>query len=115
MEKKERLYIVSFGDSNKFRVPFADSKDALEKSQKLVSLENKLNEYVREKLPMATATYFTNPVIVEIDDPDDRRFEDYPLLDAEAVESLKKRILEEVADMEDLRCLNQNAPWAETD
>lgn len=112
METKERLYIVSFGDSNKYKMPFADSKEALKKSKKLVDIEIALQDFVREKLPMAKASYFTTPVIIEVDPADEGKYAGYPVLDAAAVEQLKQTVLTEVEDMENIKCLSDDAPWS---
>lgn len=112
MEKKQHLYIVSFGSSDKFRLQYHDSKEALGKSQQIVGIEKELEGYVKEKLPMAKASYFTTPVIIEVDPSDEGKYASYPELNEKAVEKLKQKVLTEVEDMEDLRNLSRNAPWS---
>lgn len=113
MENTDKLYLISFGDSAQFRVPFADSREALEKSQKIVGLEKQLNQFLAEKFPAGDFTYYITPKIIEISEADAPEYADYPLLDESAIEKIKQTLLTGIKDMNSLRQLNSDAPFAD--
>ena len=78
MESTEKLYIISFGDSAKFRIKCADSKEELEKSKKLVDFENSLNSFLKEKFPAGNYTFYTTPAITEVYPEDAAKYDSYP-------------------------------------
>ncbi len=108
----KKLYIVSFGDSAKFRVSSDETKENFEKSKIIVDLENALNDYLKEKFPETNYTYYTVPSISEVDPADEGQYASYPELDSSALESIKKALAVEVEDMESNRRLNSDAPYS---
>jgi hypothetical protein len=113
MESTEKLYIISFGDSAKFRIKCADSKEELEKSKKLVDFENSLNSFLKEKFPAGNYTFYTTPAITEVYPEDAAKYDSYPELDAKGVEKIKAVLLKEVEDMQSTRTLNSDAPYSD--
>ncbi len=113
MESTRHLYIVSFGDSDKYRFSFTDSDlEGARKDTPLVKLENELNAYLKERFPESTFAYFTTPKVTEIDPSHESQYMQYPELDDKAVEAIKKVLVTEVKEMEAARELNDNAPYA---
>lgn len=103
--------MISFGDSSQYKLPFEDSKEALEKSAQLVALEHELRDYLNDKLPESNVTYYVTPKVVEVEPGDAEKYASYPVLDAAAVADIKKRLLKGVQDMNSLKELNRNAPF----
>lgn len=115
MEKKNRLFIVSFGDSRKYRMEYSDALDpqALVHSAPFTEIENELNSYLKSEFPDETFAYYTSPKVTEVDWSHRDQYSDYPLLDAKAIDSIKKLLANEVRDMNANRQLNDNAPFAD--
>lgn len=109
---KKKLYIVSFGDSAKFRVPSDETKENFEKSKVVVDLENALNDYLKERFPETNYTYYTVPAISEVYPDDEEKYASYPELNASALDSIKEALAKEVEDMESTRSLNSDAPYS---
>ncbi len=109
---KSKLYIVSFGDSAKFRVSSDDTREDFEKSKLIVDLENELNDYLKSKLPESNYTYYTTPAVHEVEPEDMDKYTDYPELDAKAIEAIKAALLVEVQNMQANRLDNSDAPYS---
>lgn len=116
MESKKRLYIVSFGDSRKYRLPFEEKRydDNTHHSDNspLTEIEQELNAYLRKRFPDDTFAYYTSPKVSEVDYTHSDRYSDYPLLDASAIEEIKEELAREIEDMEANRRLNSDAPYS---
>ncbi|MBD5227426.1 MAG: hypothetical protein HDS67_05180 [Bacteroidales bacterium] len=115
MEKTNRLFIVSFGDSRKYRMEYADALDphALVHSAPFTEIENELNEYLKKEFPDETFAYYTSPKVTEVDWEHRDKYASYPVLDAAAIDSIKKLLAKEVRDMNANKTLNNNAPYAD--
>lgn len=114
METTKHLYIVSFGDSDKYRLSYTDADlEGADKDSPLVKLENELNAYLKERFPESTFAYFTTPKVTELDPSHESQYMQYPELDAAAIEAIKKVLVKEVEEMNSARELNDNAPWAD--
>lgn len=103
--KKDRYYIVSFGNSDRYFLHDVDNKT-------LANIEAQLNAFLKSKFPDETFAYYTTPKVDEVSDKNRDKYKSYPPLDAKAIESIKKVLTTEVADMEANRNLNSDAPFA---
>ena len=115
MEKNNRLFIVSFGDSRQYRMEYADANDpnALVHSAPFAKIEEELNDYLKAEFPDETFAYYTSPKVTEIDWSHRDQYASYPVLDASAIDSIKKLLAKEVREMNANRELNDNAPYAD--
>lgn len=109
---KKKIYIVSFGDSARFRVTSDETKEKFGKSRIIVDLENELNDYLKARFPETNYTYYTMPTISEVHPGDEDKYASYPELDSSMLDSVKKTLAEEVEDMESNCTLNSNAPYS---
>lgn len=115
MENKERLYIISFGDSAKYRMLYAGTKEQLENSPKIVGLRDELARFIKDNVTEegSHACRFATPVIKEVDPSDYARYEDYHDFGRVAVDDIKKVLFTEVKNMLDQKQLDSNAPYGE--
>ena len=115
MEKTKRLFIVSFGDSRKYRMEYDDALDphALVHSAPFTEIENELNEYLKKEFPDETFAYYTSPKVTEVEWDHRDQYASYPVLDASAIDSIQKLLAKEVRDMNANKVLNDNAPYAD--
>ena len=110
MESKNKLYIVSFGDSRKYRLPFVELPSD---RTPLANMEKELNEYRKKEFPDDNFAYFTTPKVTEVDWDHRDKYESYPLLDGKAIEEIKKVLSEEVKDMRSTQEMNDDAPFSD--
>lgn len=114
MEGRKRLFIVSFGDSDKYRVEFNDeSTNPYEHPSPVAWAEKSLNDYLKEKFPGKTFAYYTTPKVTEVDWSHRDRYADYPVLDEKAIEKIKPVLVEEVENMRYQKKLNDDAPFSD--
>lgn len=99
-----RTYVVSFGDSNKFSVPFNGSRDDFEKSQQLRQIKTTVYDYVKKFYTAADCSQVLNVEVEELKDS-----ESYPLLDAAGMEKLKEDALCQIKVKLDIDRLDANA------
>lgn len=104
--ESNRNYIVSFGDSNKYRVSFPGSKEEFEKSDLLKGLKDKVCDYLKGKFPTGG---FADTVRIDVEDSDGRG--NYPELDKTNLEDLLKSLARQVEVMREGKELNNNAPF----
>lgn len=107
-ESNVKTYVVHFGNSDRYIL--RESPEG-EKSR-LASVEAELNAFLRAKFPDDAFAYFTTPKVEEMPSGSAADYEGYPVLDAGAVEAIKKVLEREVEDMEANRRLNDNSPFA---
>lgn len=116
MENKEKkLYIISFGESRKYRllVDPAEADGSEKKTSPLVYYEKELNDYLAEKFPGDTYTYFTTPKVEEVYVSHLDQYADYPEFTDEALETVKEELVREINVMNADRELNSDAPWVD--
>lgn len=113
MENTKRLYIVSFGDSRKYRMFYDGDMAAASHNPLLTEVEQELNAYLKEKFPEDPSTYYTTPKVVEVDWNARGDYESYPILDKDAVADLKGVLTREIKDMNSVDELDDNAPYAD--
>ena len=116
MEAKKRLYIVSFGDSDKDRVEFEDiaNVDAFHHTNPLKDVEAEIESYLRHLFPGQPMAYYDTPKIEEINWEDREKYSSYPVLDEAAVKKIEAELKLEVENLGDKDMLDSNAPYAET-
>lgn len=113
MENNSKIYIVSFGDSEKYRLPvLEDNSEDHPHDTPLVRLENELNSYLKERFPEDTFAYFTTPKVTEISALHADQYASYPMLDDAAVEEIKKVLVREIEVMQSEKQLDSDAPWS---
>lgn len=115
MEAKKRLYIVSFGDSKKYRVEFEDveNTDSFHHTNPLTDVEAEIKVYLDKLFPGEALAYFATPKITEVYWDDRAKYESYPELDAAAVKDIEAELKVEVENRNDQNSLDRNAPFAE--
>ncbi|MDE5902721.1 MAG: hypothetical protein K2O78_03480 [Muribaculaceae bacterium] len=106
--KTEKIYLVSFGNSEKYLLR---DNEAGEKSI-LTRLEAELNSYLRSRFPDETFAYYTTPRVDEVPASEIGKYIGYPELDAQAVAGIKEVLAREVEDMQSTSEINDNAPYA---
>ena len=96
-------YLVSFGDSDKYAVEFPGTLDEFKKSDKVKELKDKVESYLKNKVPMGGVSAI---VPLHIEEADDSTA--YPTLDvASLLQSVSRQIgVEKFTDK-----LNLNAPF----
>lgn len=116
MENNMKLYIVSFGNSRKYRFPFSEipSPDGLHHSDSnpISTIEKELNDSLWKMFPEANLAYFTSPKVTEVEWAHRDRYADYPILDSDAVEEIKKVLATEIRDMRSTDVLDSDAPYS---
>ena len=102
-----KAFILSFGDSGKFIVPFDGSLEEFEKSEKLKQIKDKLYEAVKDKLPTETHKDVLDIQIEECTSAES----DYRMLDENNFEKLKKEMERQVEVKAGYQNLNKNARY----
>lgn len=112
MEAKKRLYIVSFGDSDKYRVEFddVDNVDPFHHTNPLAHAEHEIEDYLNRMFPDEPLAYFETPKVTEVRWEDRAKYASYPVLDEEAVKKIESTLRTGVENMEDQKTLNNNGP-----
>ncbi len=108
-ENGMKLYIVSFGDSEKYRLTVREGE-----ADPLQAVEKELDTYLRDKFPGDSFAYFTSPKVTEVAWEHRDRYESYPKLNEKAVEAIKVVLAKEVKDRNDMQQLNSDAPYDNT-
>ncbi len=86
--KTEKAYVISFGDSEKYSVPFDGSLEEFEHSKELKHIIDTIYDYVKEKYPADEVKKVMEPRIEKID----QRDEVYPVLNADNLGKLKHEV-----------------------
>lgn len=100
----EKTYLISFGDSDKFRVSYAGGYDEFEKSAELQQIKNAVYDYVKNKLPEAS---FGGVLDLHVEEAEDKVAQ-YPYLDDEKIQRLKDDALRQVQVKYANKRLNSN-------
>lgn len=113
-DMKHRVYIVSFGDSDKYVVEFddKDNVDPYHHTNPLTGVEKELKDYLDSLFPGQPTAYFTTPKVIEVDRDHKDKYEGYPPLDAKAVEEIKAVLKRGMEMREEDQELNSDAPFA---
>ena len=101
----KRTYIVSFGDSTRYRVAYDGTKEEFEASDKLKDIKTKVFDYLKEKFPTGG---YEDVVKISVADDDGR---DFPDLDKEGCQNLLDSVATQVKVLREGEELNNNAPF----
>lgn len=108
--EKRRMFIISFGDSRKYKVTVeADGKDGT--LAPFVRTEKELNRFLADRFPGETFAYYTTPRLTEVSPEHADKYSSYPEFDDKAVAEVKRELVREIKVMNDNRELNANDPW----
>ena len=99
-------YLVSVGDSDKYAVEFPGSLEEFKNSDKFKSLKEKVENFLKEKVPMGG---FSNIVPFHIEEADGNG--DYPTLDASTISDILKSAMTQIGVEKFTDKLNLNAPF----
>ena len=99
-------YLISVGDSDKYAVEFPGSLEQFKNSDKFKELKDKLEGFLKEKVPMGG---FANIVPIHVEEADSAA--NYPTLDAATVSNLFKSALNQIGVEKFTDKLNLNAPF----
>ena len=119
MSTKNHLYIVSFGDSRKYRYEVATDAAAGSGETPLChcnpfeGIETRLREALEKKFPGQPVAYFVSARATEVDCAHSDEYASYPPLDAEAEKEILAVLEKEMKERDDLDRLNRNAPYAD--
>lgn len=109
----DRLYIVSFADSEQYRYEFKSNEpiESLKHSCPLDAIADRLYSSLKNRFPDEPIAYYTTPKVVEISWLNRDKYKGYPLLDESAVEEIETLLATEIEDQMSLQNLNSNAPF----
>ncbi|MDE6792392.1 MAG: hypothetical protein K2J48_04845 [Muribaculaceae bacterium] len=106
--KDSKFYIVSFGDSDKYSVPFDGSKEEFEHSSEFKHIKDAVYDYVKSKFPEAK---FEDLLAPKVEVPTERD-EVYSVLDADTLGKLKHDAARQVEVKMGDTSLNSVAPYS---
>lgn len=107
--KAERAYVVSFGASDRYSVPFDGSLEEFESSDEFKRIKDAVYDYVKAKFPTADVNYVAAPQIEPFDDHD----EVVPLLDHDHLEMLKHDVARQVKVKMADASIDSDAPYSD--
>lgn len=114
MENMERLYIISFGDSAKFRMSYPGTKEQLEASDKMKGVESALAKVLQSKVPVSVPVkMLTTPIIKEFDAVDAAKYAGYRDFSTVNFDDLKSLVLKEAMNIQAQKSLDRDAPFAQ--
>lgn len=102
-------YIVSFGDSGKYLVPFDGDKDEFEKSHLFQNIKSSVFDYVKRKFPAVDI----NAVLPFKVETSDGYSADYSVIDNENIVKIKHDAARQVEVMMQDKKMNDTAPFGE--
>ena len=95
----KKYYIVSFGDSNIYRI--ASEADA-------ETIRKQLIDCLQKKFPESDVTAF---ITVDVKEADENTAKDYPELTKDSEEAICDTLIREIRVAADTKELNNNAPF----
>ncbi|MDE7408577.1 MAG: hypothetical protein K2N09_00985 [Muribaculaceae bacterium] len=107
--KTERAYVVSFGASDRYSVPFDGNLEEFERSEEFQRIKDAVCDYVKAKFPTADVKYVAAPQIEPLDDHD----EVLPLLDSDHLDLLKREVMRQVEVKMGYSVLDSDAPYSD--
>ncbi|MCM1152468.1 MAG: hypothetical protein NC328_02290 [Muribaculum sp.] len=115
METTKHIYLVSFGNSDEYRL---ETQEILVpgKGYKVLAIdeiENEIKEYLTGKFPGIPLAYYFTPKVTEISVSHESEYRGYKPLNDEALQQIKKNLTTEVENMEANDRLDRNAPYAD--
>ncbi len=106
--KAEKAYVVSFGDSDKYSVPFDGSREEFEKSSEFKHIKDAVYDYVKSKFPEADYKAVASPKVEEISERD----QVYPILNEDNLGKLKHDVARQVEVKIGDTSLNSDGPYS---
>ena len=107
--KTERSYVVSFGASDRYSVPFDGTLEEFGRSEEFRRIKDAVYDYVKSKYPEADVDFVAPPQIEPHDDPDDV----LPVLDNEHLDLLKQDVARQVQVRMADATLDSDAPYSD--
>lgn len=107
--KAERAYVVSFGASDRYSVPFDGTLEEFERSDEFERIKDVVYGYVKSKFPAVDVKYVVAPQIEPLDDHD----EVLPVLDRDHLEQLKHDVERQVEVKMADKALDSDAPYSD--
>ena len=102
------LCIISFGDSEKFRLSLPDG------SSEIRDIQSEVKSFLNKKYPnLAGLNYYDAVTVTPVAPQDAAQYDGYPVFNESAVTQIKHTLEREVENYENQRVLNRNAPWSE--
>lgn len=102
MASQKPLYIVSFGDSRKFRTS---------SPEKIKHASDTLRNTLTEEFQGVKITRFLIPTIDEVQPLHADQYADLPKLDKEGINEIADTLRKEIENRADQECLDLNAPF----
>lgn len=99
-------YIVSFGDSTRYRVDFDGNRDEFLGSDKLKDIKKRVEDFLKEKFPTGG---YDKVVALSVADDDGR---EVPDLDEKDFSALLDSVARQVEVLREGEELNNNAPFS---
>lgn len=106
--KDTKFYIVSFGDSDKYSVPFDGSKEEFEHSSEFKHIKDAVFDYVKSKFPEAKYEDVIAPKVEEPTQSD----QVYSELNADTLGKLKHDVARQVEVKMGYTSLDSDAPYS---
>lgn len=100
-----KAFILSFGDSDKYIVPFDGTREEFEKSEELKHIEDRLYDSIKEKFPGKLCKNLLQP---KIEDYDTHKGT-YPVLDDDNLKKLKDNMERQMEVRAGYENLDKNA------
>ena len=108
--KTQKYYLLSFGNSNKYYIPFDGSLDEFKNSDELKRIKEAVYGFAKDKLPEVKYKHVLNPKVEELyGNPDE-----YMMLNASNMDKLKDDVLRQLEVKEDNRIITNDAPYADS-
>lgn len=101
----ERKYLISFGDSTRYRVAFDGNRDEFENSDKLRGIRREVEDFLKKEFPTGG---YDDIVELTVADDDGR---DYTDLDKDGLADLLQSVKTQVEVQRDTDEINLNAPF----
>lgn len=114
MENMEKTFIISFGNSSKYKMRYDGSAEELADSHRMKDIKSRLVDYIKDKVAFGSyAERYATPEIKEIYPDEEKKYEGYPTLDEDAISDIKRHLLREVENMKSQKELSKNAPFGD--
>lgn len=114
METK-KLFIVSFGDSRKYRYEYIDRTEgtSMNHADPLKEVEKEMRDYLEKEFPGQSLTYYYTPKVTEVNMSDSSKFAEYPELDKIELEKLKADVKRQIEVRGADNLLDSDAPYSD--
>lgn len=103
-----KAFIVSFGDSEKYSVPFDGSREEFLHSEEFKHIKDSVFDYVKTKFPEAKYEDVISPKVEEITERD----QNYSVLNADNLGKLKHDVARQVEVMRQDKKFDSDAPYS---